>query len=359
MDMRYKNFIFLWIALFATLFSMEGAPPKWIDIPRDDYEKISALPDSRFKELNALTEAYHSISKTSEQEIGNRLQKLEKVIDYLQNWMNNELTYQQHYFIKNIWSIAKNKCEHLAELDTLYRENQSSPEYLEQYHLATSQLNGNYHPIFLCNRRMYDSLNGQYWGEYWMETADPCHRQLTPYYELFKNKYGSEQPLLTFLLWLEEQNLSKDVPYLRFLDEKELNKVTVKFKEGLLYLESDTQEVLVDYCHPDEEYLFNLNLEGNLLIIPATKIIHHVSLSHGKAVLGCGNMIVKNGLIQSIELESGHYLPSIADGVQVLQILQKLGAFISPSCSFSFYQEGIKYHTTAQEFLASFEQRRI
>lgn len=353
MGLRFQNIFLQIICLFWGVSILSATPPKWIDIPNDNYEQIAEISHFRFNELNKLVKSYHNVDKTIDENICRRLKELEKIINYVNDWLIEDLPLKLDFFLKNILTIANNKYEHLKELHYIFQNSLADPESLKEYHYDISKLKNNYHPIFLCNHRMYDSFNGQYWGEYWMETIDPCHRQLTPFYELFRFKYGPNPSLFDFLLWLEGQNLSKDVPYLRFLDDDELDKATVKVKNGLLYFNVKNQEITIDYSNPNVEYIFNIDLEERLILVPGTKIIHHVSLSKGKPVLGCGNMIVKNGSLQSIELESGHYLPSIEDGVQVLRILEEKGILLYPSISFSYYKNGKKYHTSVTEFLIS------
>lgn len=345
-----SKFFFLFF-FFYFLSNLTGAPPKWIDIPRDDYKNIAPFLDARLEKLNELAADYHEISKISKECLAQRIEAIQRIIIYLENWLDSELPYHHSFFLSNICAIAKNKILHLKELEQLYQKGWYRAEYLKNYHFDVSELQEGYSPIFLCNKRMYDSFNGQYWGEYWMETIDPCHRQLTPYYELFTYIHGANESLLTFFLWLEEQNLSKDVPFLRFLSDQEIDQATVLVKDGVLYLNKEGENYLINYLDDSSEYIFNINLDKKLLLIPATKTIHHVSLSRGKPVLGCGNMTVKDGVIQSIELESGHYLPSVKHGVQLIKILKEIGIFISDNTRFSYYHNYKKHHTNVGEFL--------
>ena len=357
MDKRRSNCMIKLLCFFlVTCFSfLHGLPPQWIDIPDDNYAEISGFQDVRFEKLNKCIKSYHSIPKNLADNLSDRIVALDQVLYVLGEWLASDFAFHHRFFLENIQIIAINKQIYLKSLEEIALQGTYKLENLEKYHLDITPLEGWGRPIFLCNHRMYDSLNGQYWGEYWMETLDPCHRQLTPYYELFRKRYGIAPSLFDFFLWLEDQNLAKDVPHLFFLNESELNKVVVFVKNGLLYQMNGQRLELIDYCDQEEEYIFNIDLKGQLFLIQATKNIHHVSLSHGKPVLGCGNMIVKDGKIVNIELESGHYLPTVEHGVQTLHIFQKLGIALGPNTTFSYYHAGKHHKETVIEFLSVFE----
>jgi hypothetical protein len=106
-----------------------------------------------------------------------------------------------HRFLGNIAQIAKNKRWYLTELKTIYAEEKDSFPYLKAIHLTVDvPLRKGLKPIFMHNSRLYDSLNGQYWGEYWIETLDPCHRQLTPYYDNWRNQLKTKDNMPPFFL---------------------------------------------------------------------------------------------------------------------------------------------------------------
>lgn len=192
-----------------------------------------------------------------------------------------------------------------------------------------------------------------------METIDPCHRQLTPYLELFRSLYGPDHSLMSFFMWLETQNLSKDVPYLDWLTPEQLLRYQIIVKQGLLYHQIGEIYEKIHYANPDQEYIFNVEMDGRLILIPAEKTIHHVSISYGKPVLGCGNMLVNQGKITRIELESGHYLPTVEDGLQLINVLLELGITLDPSTPFSFYHNLQKHVLSVGEFVQSFSSSEV
>lgn len=356
MDKRRENFMKKLLCLCLIFISClaQTAPPQWIDIPGDDCVEISNFKNEVFENFNKSVAKYHSIPKNLEKHLKDRVEALEDVLKVISELLISISDTQEKKFLENIQVIARNKQSYINSLELIAQQGLYRQDKLEEYHFDITSLEGNYQPIFLFNQRMYDSLNGQYWGEYWMETLDPAHRQLTPYYELFRKKKEKEPSLLEFFLWLEDQNLSKDVPYLIFLNDFELDKLVITVQNGLLYSNDALHLELIDYCDPEIEYIFNINLKGQLILTPATKTIHHVSLSHSKPVLGCGNMIVKKGQVVNIELESGHYLPSIDNGFQTLQIFHKLGIFLDSNTPFTYYHLGKRHKSTVGNFLSIF-----
>jgi hypothetical protein len=327
--------------------------PSWIDLPAADYSKLALFEDERFVDLNDLVEQYHSIPKQKEAYLKERVQALQKIADFLSIWISKEKLKPRRYFLSNIERIASNKKWYLNELDVRYTEQQFEIAYLKSYHQDLSRMKTEYEPIYLVHRRLYDSNIGIYWGEFWYETIDPCHRQLTSYFDLWR-KHQNRQNLLSFFMWLEEQNLSRDISFIEFLNQEQLEQNTVFVDEDILCLLTNGEAIPIDYCEKGKEYIFNINLAERLLLIPASNTIHHTSLSHGKPVLGSGNMTVSHGKITSIQLESGHYLPTLQNGIQILDIFRKMGIPLEPTIPFTYYDSLGKHEVTVGEFQCAF-----
>ena len=342
-------FLLLSIFLINTAFSM---PPAWLDLPAGNYANLAEFEDERFASLTDLVNDYQSISKQKEANLNNRIHALHVIIDFLSPWIKEERINYRRHFLTNISKIAENKRWYLTQLNERIKNGQFEKTYLVNYHRDVTGLTSIYMPIFLNNRRHYDSNRGEFWGEFWLESIDPCHRQLMSYYDLWTQQKGNKQPLLAFFLWLEDQNLSKDVPYLDYLTQEQIDNCTVIVQDGLLYLPSETGKRLVDYHQNNKEYIFNIDLAEKIVLIPASKKIKHVSLSHGKPLLGAGNMTVVEGEIRSIELESGHYLPLLSHAWQLLKILDDKGIKLDPTIPFSYYIGYEKHKVTVADVLA-------
>ncbi|MCI0382403.1 MAG: hypothetical protein L0207_05070 [Chlamydiae bacterium] len=350
---RFCRIFFILIAIPFSSVVFAIAPP-WIDLPEDDYSKLALFEDERFIALNDLVVQYHSIPKTSEDHLKERIQALQKISNFLSVWIHQEKFKHRRYFLSNIERIASNKRWYLNEIYVRYINRQFEMDYLKSYHEGLGGMKTEYEPIYLAHRRLYDSNIGIYWGEFWYETIDPCHRQLTPYYDLWRKQQREPKPILSFFMWLEDQNLSRDISFIEFLDQEQLDQNTVFVNEGVLYLFSKGKAIPVDYCEEGKEYIFSIDLAEKLLLIPVSKTIHHSSLSHGKPVLGSGNMTVSHGKITSIQLESGHYLPTLQNGLQILDILKKMGILLEPSTPFAYYDSLGKHEVTLGEFQCAF-----
>jgi hypothetical protein len=318
--------------------------PQWIDLPADDYSKLARFEDEQFKTLNLLVNQYQSIPKNSEIKLKERIQSLQMIIDFLSSWMMSESLEYRIRFLKNIKKIAEGKQSYLRELDMGYSSGQFELEYLKSYHLGLPSSILKYKPLYLIHDRRYDSSKGVYWGEFWFETIDPCHRQLTTYHDLWTKQTEKKENLLAFFLWLENQNLHKDIPYIEFLNEEQLQESIVEIDNGLLYHDASIDKKLINFNEEGKEYIFCIDLSERLFLRKATKKIHHVSFSHGKPVLGAGNMTVVNGVIHSIQIDSGRYLPHLEHGLQTLAILKNKGANIGSDVPFTYYDSFGKKH---------------
>lgn len=348
-------FLLITISISGSLFAL--APP-WIDLPQDDYSKLALFEDERFIGLNGLVEHYHAIPKGNEVYLQKRVQALQEISNFLSAWIPQETLKHRRYFLSNIERIASNKRRYLNELDIRYMNRQFEMDYLKSYHLDLSGMQTEHEPIYLVHKRFYDSNIGIYWGEFWYETIDPCHRQLTPYYDLWIKQQNEPTSILSFFMWLEEQNLSRDIPSIEFLDQERLEQSKVFVDGGILYFSSEDKATPIDFCQEGQEYIFCIDLTERLLLTPASKAIHHVSLSHGKPVLGSGNMTVSQGKITSIQLESGHYLPTVHNGLQILDIFKTMGIPLEPSTPFTYYDSLGKHAVTVEQFQSTFRGQK-
>lgn len=353
LQLLFKQWVLALFLLFAT--SLYAAPAPWCDLPRDDYSKLARFADSRFETLNLLMQTYHSLPKNVETTFRPRIIALQEIVDFISSWIQDETIKNRRSFLANIQKHAANKKWYLEELDYRSVHGQFGTEYLRSYHQDVSAVSKNFAPIFLCHQRLYDSNLGIYWGEYWFETIDPCHRQLSHFYDHWLKLGGKEDSLLAFFLWLEEQYIPSDIVWVEFLHETQLQDYAVTIENNLLYFNSKGQKVFV-HCDDDEvEYIFNIDGAGRLFIAPTSKTIRHISMSHGKPVLAAGNIRVNQGQIKALQLESGHYQPKPEHGRQMIEVFNEIGIRIDPSTPFSYYDSSGKHKTTVGEFLCVFK----
>lgn len=315
---------------------MAGAPP-WIDVPEGRYHKLARFEDERFDKLDVLIARYHCYEKTLQENLSARIQALEGIIHYIESWLTQETQKPKLAFLENIQKIASNKKAYLEKIRELYFYHLDDPIILKNKY-RPDLTNIDQKPLYLVNKRFYDSKNGMYWGEHYLEVLDPCHRQLTTYHDLWKALKEADPNTSPFFLWLEKQNLSKDISYVKYLTSAEIEQCRIISIDHCLYFAHDLTHA-IHLEQGEKEYIFIIDLNKNIYLIEGSSIIHHTSLSHGLPVLGAGNMMIINGSIDSIAFASGHYLPEIQDDLQTIQILieQKIPFSENPTVTF-FHQ---------------------
>jgi len=347
--MKLKCFTLFVIISFTTLCSpLLAAPAKWVDFPRDELSQHAGFSSERFVKLHELAESYHSLEKSSFENLAKRIQALEEIRHFLEEWMREE-SFAQNVFLKNIHEITINKSWYLNELKTIYSSSGESLEKQKAYHEEVVEV-GAYLPLILINSRHYDSKLGVFWGEYWLETLDPCHRRLASYHDIWKREAAKNHSFPPFFLWLETQDVSADIPFIAFYSEKERQKCRTQIRNGHLYCEEPRKEdSLCDEGEKECVYIIDMNKE--LYITPASQSSRHISLSHGKAVLAAGTLKVKKGKITEISFESGHYLPSIEAGKQTIQILKELNVELHEEVEVKYYQHNSPHVTSLLNFM--------
>lgn len=191
-------------------------------------------------------------------------------------------------------------------------------------------------PLIFVNKFIFDFKLPAYWGLFWLEALDPCHRFLTGHYI----KWQEEDPATPFFLWLEEQEIPYNAIQVTFIDESEMPKYQLEIKDGIFVSAVDKKAISFD--NSNQEYIFVMNLKKQLFAIAGNESIRHSSLSHGKPVLGAGALKIYNGKLTYIDAESGHYQPTPIALVQILKLLEQQGAVLN------YHNIKIKYYDDGQ-----------
>lgn len=326
----------------------------WLDLPKDSLEKIGGLSCGN-SEIDQFIQQYHSVDKTDPSKINTRIIYLDKIANLLSEYEKREVNFNSKKFLKNIHKTAIEKRRYLEALDGIRLMLSLNPEYITNYMRNTSKNCTDSAPLFLVNERKYDSKLRIYWGEYFLEVIDPCHRFLTSYYDLWIESNPINSDYFSFLYWLESQNVHFEVTAVHYFSSSEKSKYEIIVEEGRLK-EKCTGKLLNCY-KKEEEHLFIIDLEKKLYVTKASKEIRHTSLSYGKPVLAAGNLVVRQGIIYRLGLESGHYQPNTDDGQQLLNILVEQGANFSSDAALDFYYNGEKQSLLLSEFKEKFSSR--
>ena len=322
--------------------------PCWLDLPKDHLENLGNFQCNEISEINNLVHEYHLIPKTDTSKIISRIEILKNIEKEIIIQCNKEVSRSSKKFLKNIYLASKEKRIYLEELELLRLKFVADPDYINHYFYTIPEGFDKGIPLFLFNRKMYDSTLRIYWGENFVEILDPCHRFLTTYFDLWREMNSGNQDYFSFFVWLEGQNLPFEMTSVHFFSEKEKSEKEIICINGKLCLQK-TAEVF-SCSKKDKEYLFVIDLDERLFLCEGSKEIRHDSLTFGKPVLSAGAMIIEKGDIVRLALESGHYQPSVSNGVQLLNILRKKGINISPEVLFDFYYNFEKCTLSIKDF---------
>lgn len=308
----------------------------WIDIPNADYKVILSTERAEIEYLNQLSASYHSIDKSSPQTQVSRIELLDAISEYLEGIAAQEKFADQKLTILLLNKAVRYKMEYLKQLLQI-----PSDEALTSYHLDYSSLSERrFEPIPLRNNCSYSLKMKEFWGGFWLESIDPCHRRLANYYQFWLNTKPVCKDYQSFFLWLESQPIPKNVPVVDYYSDTQLKSCYIELMDGYLK-KSDTNELI--NTDPAKRTLFVIDLSKELYLEVYKEGVWHTSLSRGKPVLGAGLLHIEQGIIQMIAFESGHYLPSIEQGFQSLQILFEKGVRFKEPFEVVYFENRNKY----------------
>lgn len=329
--------------------------PCWLDLPKDPLENIGNLSEKGLSEVNKLISYYHGIPKTDATKIFERIAILKEIEDKLLIQTNSEkFTLPGKRFLQNIHQATKEKRLYLESLEELRTKLANQKNYINDqlYNIPYE-----YHtrePLFLVNKRLYDSRIRTYWGEYILEIIDPCHRFLTSYFDLWHEINPGSLDYFSFFIWLEGQNVTFEITSVLFLTEEEISDCEIICRDGKLFSKSTGELFSSD---PIKEYLFIIDLNERLLVAIGSKSIRHDSLSHGKPLLSAGNLVIEDGIIVKLGLDSGHYQPKISNGKQLIEILREKGAIFSSDAKIEYFENSGKQTLRLEEFIYKYSDK--
>ena len=177
------------------------------------------------------------------------------------------------------------------------------------------------------------------------ESLDPCHRRLTPFLDQWKTLQNKNPEIPHFFLWLETQHVPKYIPRVTYLDRDDLEKRRIVIKDGLFWEKSDSEWSLADFNLPGRRYLFSINLAKDIYVAEESLGISHSSFTKGQPVLGAGLLQLNRGQLISLALESGHFMPTLEIGHQILKIFEEKGAIFPNKMEITFFYDRNKYKT--------------
>lgn len=356
------NKIIYILLIFTLLFFLSNkvsASPNvsWTDLPKDDLREIFYEYDPKLDKLNDILNQYHQIAKKDWHLIQKRIDMLEYISSYCYKIsFSLDKKYLKEATLK-LSTIAKMKASYLKELKDL---KSYKLKELKKLVFDKNLIPKPYLPLILNNKKKYNFKTEEVWGEYFIEAVDPCHRRLlNSYYDVWLNKCRSCE-LHDFFLWLEEQNVSVFFPSIRLFDTHELEKSKIYIKNGLLYdnngklINSKIDLVLgkPERIGPtfETEHIFIINDKEEIYLTYSNKEVGHTSLSHYKPLIASGKLYIRNGKIEEIAFDSGHYLPNEVHDVQTIKFFEEKGIKFNPKTILKFFKKHDYIVTTVGEF---------
>ena len=280
----------------------------WIDIPHESFmEHIS-----KDEKLSKLTKKYHQIDKRRLENFTYRINILNEISQYIET---NSIAHDDNLLLKRFGNMAKKKAWYLKRILDLY--SQSKQDIVRIF----SQIDKNDNVkdiLYLRNSIEFDLKLPTYWGMFALEMIDPCRRMLTPQYHKWINQYIDEYP--NFFAWLEGEEVTFRTPQTSVFNDKKIKNYKIKFSKGLMYY---CQSGKLVNTEDNVEYIYIVNLLGEMFITKSSDYIKHTSLSAGKPVLGAGSIKINNGQVIYISNESGHYRPEAHILQKILYLFEK------------------------------------
>lgn len=324
----------------------------WVDLPNDSYIAVLGYETNNTIALDDLIKEYNVIPKDQIVTLSCRIRKLGKIVDFIKDWTVNRLeSIDKKKHLIWISEIATRKRNYLAQLLKIYENNLHMEEAQNAYHTDLSLLqDASKIPVFLNDHRFFSLKMREYWGDFWTETLDPCHRRLTPFLDPWKALKKINPDIPHFFLWLETQHIPHYVPRVTYLKGEDLERRRLVVKDGLFWGKSDFGWTPANFNLPSRRFLFSINLAKEIYAAEDEIGISHSSFTCGKPVLGCGLLQINEGQLMSLALESGHYMPTMEIGHQILKIFEEKGAIFPSNLEVVFFYDRNKYKS---EFAAN------
>lgn len=315
----------------------------WIDLPDDDYVAVLGYETPLTVEINSLIKKYNIISKDQVATLPSRIRKLDQITAFIDHWLAYLLSpCDKPKHLNWLSEIALKKRNYLSKLQEIYENGKHNSQ--ERDLCTTEELvNPKFQAVFLNNFHCFSLKMKEYWGDFWFEALDPCHRRLTPFLEQWRALQKQNPNIPHFFLWLETQHLPKYVPTVNYLQGSLLEEKRIIIKNGVFMHKNREDWIPVHFDDPKKRYLFAIDLKGDLFGAEETEGISHSSFTCGKPVLGAGLFHISRGQLISLALESGHYLPSVEIGFQMIKIWEGKGLRFPQLLKLAFFYDRNKY----------------
>lgn len=276
--------------------------------------------------LNIL-QRYEKLEKTKVSVLSERISALKEL---------NESLLNSDIYLSGIKKGIIKKQNHLASLLHLFelgvlrdRKEIYNPEIEELFRVDNQEL------LPLKNDLIYDFNENVLLGKYIIEVVDPAHRFTVLKYI---DEWQQTSKQIPFFMYLEQKCNYDLIPEIQYFSDSKLKSCEIYIKNGLLY--QSNGNLLSTDMH--KEYLFILTKDNIMYGCYGNRNVKHTSLSIGDAIKCGGALKVNNGKVQEINLDSGHYFPSLAHLNKLVYYLRKKGVLLENCIPVTYHENYMK-----------------
>ncbi len=257
----------------------------------------------------------------------------------------NETLLSSNIYLSGIKHGIVKKQEHLVALQHLFnlgilrnRKELYNPEVEDLFQVKDKSL------LSLKNDIIYDFDANVLLGKYLLEAVDPAHRFTVVKYI---DQWQQSTKDVPFFMYLEKHCIYDLIPQIKYFSDKELKPLEIHIQNGLLY-QADGQLLTTD---KNKEYLFVLGKNNQFYGCYSQKGVKHTSLSRGEAIKCGGALGVEKGKVLWINLDSGHYFPSLAHLNKLVYYMKQHGVQLNGDIPVNYHENYMRKSISLKEGL--------
>jgi len=311
----------------------------WSDPPFMDYRHILFTQDDRIEMLNQLVADYHALPKNAAECLEERIAALAGIQTYSRSLVEQASLVNVRPTLQKLDKLVTEKRNYLQALARM-----PADENIGNFHEGSGGLfSAKYAPIIMKNEASFSVVKREYWGKFWFEAMDPCHRQLAGYCQAYLLSRPKVPSYLDFFLWLETAYVPGSTSAVVYLQKEDLAQRSLVPRDGYLCWLGNGNRVTT---RSQVRNLYVIELTGRILLAEDANGLFHSSLSLGRPVLGAGLVGIQDGIVHQINFESGHYRPDLSQGFQTLLLFKDQGLRFAKDLEIIYFEQGRKYRSS-------------
>lgn len=304
-----------------------GKQISYIDIPSDEILRSLDINDKMF----GLLKSYNKCPKTDLPHLSERIILLNAAASFSDDnkqheaWLKENINKKKNY----LFYLKNNYTNNIFSLNSdIYNKERIEPFFTD----GTS----NEALLKLKNIATYNPKLNKKFGEYWLETFDPCHR---PYIESYREQWLNcvkHPEKVPYFLWLEDK-IQPNVPCIEYLTPERKQFYRVSIYDGIFFQHN---KAVSNNCLST----LVMDEDGDLYLGPKDDSIRHTSFSYGRPVVFAGEASFRQGKLTHLANFSGHYCPTEQDTLQFLNNIK------NRKCDTSYTQISIFNENTVKTY---------